>query len=106
MKIERLSWHDGVLEGISFDPIYKRKSKVTIYLSLYPEQVHSSTRNHLKITCTDVEWFKNDVNMNDLQGNKSAGNINHGEMLGPVLRIELFGGDILVKAAKYKVIKC
>lgn len=44
--------------------------------------------------------------MNDLQENKFAGNINHGEVLGGILRIELFGGDLLVKARKYSVKKC
>ena len=44
--------------------------------------------------------------MKSLQENEGAGNIYHGELLGPVLRIDLFGGDILVKADKYKVVIC
>lgn len=104
MNIKLLSWHDSVIESIAFKANYKKKSKLIIYLSLYPEQIHSSDRNPIKIICTDIEWYKSDLNMKDLEENESAGNIYHGEMLGPVLRIELFGGDILVKAAKYKVV--
>ena len=103
MKIESLSWHDGVLGEIIYEP---KNSSLTIFLSLYPEQIESSDRNPLKIVCNDVEWFKNNINNNALEEYKTIGNIYDGEMLGPVVRIELYGGDILVKAASYSVQKC
>jgi len=106
MDIEILSWHDGILNGYSFNPNYGEENEITIHLSLYPEQIHSSERDSLRIVCSDIEWFKVDVNMNDLQENKFAGNINYGEVIGSILRIELFGGDLLVKASKYIVTKC
>ncbi|MEE9339791.1 MAG: hypothetical protein V3U87_17100 [Methylococcaceae bacterium] len=105
MDIEKLSWHDGILNEYNFDPNYGKENKITIHLSLYPEQIHSSESDSLQIVCSNIDWFKVDVNMNDLQENKFAGNINHGEVLGGLLRIELFGGDPLVKASKYTVTK-
>ncbi len=105
IKIKSLSWHDGILNGYTFEANYGLESKLTINLELYPEQIISSERKPIQIVCTNLEWYKADVNMSDLLENRTAGNINHGEMIDTLLRIELFGGDILVKAKHYIVKK-
>ena len=103
MRIESLSWHDGVLEKIIYD---SQNSKLFIHLSLYPEQIESSDRNSITVICNGIEWFKNNIDNSALEEYKTIGNIYDGEIIESILRIELYGGDILVKATDYSVQMC
>ncbi len=101
MTLDELNWHDGVLEKIVFDPDHPDGCLLAIDLSLYPDPVNASLRTPMTIQCAEVDWFKQDVSVSSLAQNRCAGNIHAGEMLGPLLRIELFGGDLLIKAGQY-----
>jgi len=103
MNIEDLSWHDGILNGYSFNPNYDELSKITLDLELYPEQVHSKERKKLKVICENISSVKSNIDINVLKKNKNFGNINHGELTGSVLRIELFGGELVIEAKKFNV---
>ncbi len=106
MEISNLSWHDGILNGYTFNPNYEGVSEVIIHLELYPEQLHAKERDKFKIICKVVESFKLDTDIGELKKNKTFGNINHGEISEQLLKIELFGGVIEIKANEYTVSQC
>ena len=102
MKLEDLSWHDGILDEYRFIAARaKAGASVRLALSLYPEQVHSSQRRSLVVLCKGVHRILLTCDVAELQDYAWAGNIVDGYRQGRVLRVIVTGGFIEVEASSF-----
>lgn len=103
MKIEDLSWHDGVLLDHHFRPNYNGHAELELMVELYPEQIHSQFRNRYNILCKERLAFSVELNAIELADNSKAGNINSARYDKNTLEITLFGGKMLIQANSFDV---
>jgi hypothetical protein len=104
MKLEDLSWHDGILDEYRFTAAHaKTPASVRLALSLYPEQVHSSQRRSVVVLCKGVHRVLLTCDVAELQENAQAGNIVDGYRRGRVLQVIVTGGFLEIEASSFLI---
>ena len=51
MNISNLYWHDGVITGLKFNPIYDGQSEIILTIELFADPKNAPDRDALQIKC-------------------------------------------------------
>ncbi len=108
MKIDKLYWHDGILEDVFFAPIERSKDGFTFVLraSLYPTP-KDSKRQPYKLTFTGNGLLSLTCDFHELRENKAAGNIGYGYVKeqpgGKVFWLHLVDGHITFRFKSVRI---
>jgi hypothetical protein len=104
MRIDDLSWHDGILVEWRFAPATRGKAAwVEVSLLLYPEQVQAAERRPVVIRCNGARRLVVACDVAELKDNLWAGNIVDGYRRRRVLRVVVTGGFLEIEASSFVV---
>ena len=108
MKLDKLHWHDGILEDVFCAPVERSKGGFTFVMraSLYPTP-QDSKRQRYKLTFTGYGLLSLTCDFHELKENKGAGNIGYGyakeQADGKVFWLHLVDGHVTFKFKSVKI---
>ena len=102
--LNKLSWHDGNLLGISFAIDAKGKSAVSLSALLYKDD-QAPERDSYQIKCEGVSKFTCTLDAAEFKSNMSAGNIANAYLKENTLWVYFTDGLLEIHAKKFRLSK-
>ena len=103
--IDKILWHDGNVESVSF--LIDARGKATVRIAaLFHIDEKGGGRGLYRINCEGVSRFNTTLDVAELKDNMFAGNISNGYLKGDTLWIYVTDGLIEVHAKRFRVEPC